>query len=513
MPLNLKLPTIDDNPILLAETRAYKINEFIQNLPFGDPISAANDLVEELQILNSQKVSYTNRINTLELYRPSAFQIYHDLLPHFGKASLPISSNALVYADAAHKLWQEFSYGYKLALIELQNKILQLNNAKSSALVIQRAIHASKEIALIHYLTYRSPSFALWSELHQLYFCSLQQHAEKLPVEEHASLSNVSSINLVYTQVLLLALADPQHLANHDILRVDAYLEKIAPYAELRGLGLVDNPTGVFLVALDGDKPPTAFIKNREIPNGSTDILLLTMNVARQIHGHIKSLEAGVLPNDGSLPESALTHHAEDLLKHLIKHFGRTPQRVFARTKKSDGVELSIGIHTTHHLIREIGEVFVEPATKNGSFKPSRWQVLNVSAGGYALRKFNSSQANAQVGDVVAMKDSNTNHWELAVLRWANINDQNQLDVGLQLISPSAKAITTKSSTSEMEAEALLLPELVPLKQPASIIAMRGLYKAGDTLEINQNNTFSSVQAVKLMERTAGFERFEYHLI
>jgi cyclic-di-GMP-binding protein len=113
----------------------------------------------------------------------------------------------------------------------------------------------------------------------------------------------------------------------------------------------------------------------------------------------------------------------------------------------------------------------------------------------------------------VAMKDSNTNHWELAVLRWANINDQNQLDVGLQLISPSAKAITTKSSTSEMEAEALLLPELAPLKQPASIIAMRGLYKAGDTLEINQNNTFSSVQAVKLMERTAGFERFEYHLI
>ena len=38
MTISLKLPSLDDNPILLAETRAHKINEFIQKLPFGDPI-------------------------------------------------------------------------------------------------------------------------------------------------------------------------------------------------------------------------------------------------------------------------------------------------------------------------------------------------------------------------------------------------------------------------------------------------------------------------------------------
>jgi cyclic-di-GMP-binding protein len=57
MPISLKLPSLDDNPILLAETRSHKINEFIQKLPFGDPITAATDLIDELQILNSQKVA------------------------------------------------------------------------------------------------------------------------------------------------------------------------------------------------------------------------------------------------------------------------------------------------------------------------------------------------------------------------------------------------------------------------------------------------------------------------
>jgi|GEM_PF-2827480 hypothetical protein len=71
MPLNLKLPQIDNHPILLAETRSAKIESFISGLPFGDPIRATTDLIEELQSLNSQKVAYTNRLNALELYRPA----------------------------------------------------------------------------------------------------------------------------------------------------------------------------------------------------------------------------------------------------------------------------------------------------------------------------------------------------------------------------------------------------------------------------------------------------------
>jgi cyclic-di-GMP-binding protein len=513
MPISLKLPSLDDNPILLAETRAHKITEFIQKLPFGDPITAATDLIDELQILNSQKVAFANRLNTLEQYRPSAIQIYQDLIPHFSNASLPITKNEQAFADAAIQLWQEFAFGYKFALIDLQNKILNLSSSKATAQVVQRAIHALKEIALVHHLSYRAPPANVWAELHQLYFCALQQSAEKLTVTEQLARNNVSSVNLAYSQVLLMALADPQHLANSDILKTDAYLSNIAGQAELRPLGLVDNPAAVFLIALDSDKPPTPFAKNKDVPDDATDILLITLNLARQIHQHIKSLQEGIIPNDGNLPVNALESHYEDLLTRLIRNFGKAPQRLFSRTKKSDGVELGIGLIATHHLIHDGGNTFANANNSPGAVKPSRWQILNVSAGGYALRKFNSSQASARVGDVVAMKSSKSALWELAVLRWANMNELNQLDVGLELISPSAIAVTAKFESNSMEGEALLLPELSGLKQAASIIAARGFCKLGDTLHLNTDDKPRKIVIQRLVERTARFERFQYNLI
>ena len=512
MPLSLKLPSLDDNPILLAETRTHKINEFIQKLPFGDPIAAASDLIDELQILNSQKVAFSNRLNALELYRPTAIQIYQDLLPHFSNTGMPLSKNEQAFADAALQLWQEIAYGYKFSLVDLQNKILNINNSKSTAHVVQRAIHALKEIALVHHLGYRTVPASSWSELHQLYFCAIQQSVEQLPVIDSLANQDASSVNLIYTQVLLMALADPQHLANIDILKTDTYLSKICAYAELRPLGLIENPAGVFLIALDSNKPPVAFSKNKELPDSKTDILLLTIDMARRIHQHIKILQQGDLPDDGSLPINALESHFEDLLARLIKNFGKLPKRLFSRTKKSDGVELGVGLMAAHHILQTGDYAHTKAAVSINNDKPSRWQVLNVSAGGCSLRKFSSSQTSAYIGDVVAMKNNKTDAWELAVLRWANVNSLSQLDVGLELIAPNAAASNVRHDNSELEGEALLLPELSGLKQVVSIVTARGFCKTGDVLALSGGNP-NKIIVSGLVERTARFERFQYSVV
>ena len=513
MPLSLKLPSLDDNPILLAETRSHKISEFIQKLPFGDPISAATDLIDELQILNSQKIAFSNRLNALELYRPTAIQIYQDLLPHFSNAGMPLTKNEQAFADTSVQLWQEMAYGYKFSLVDLQNKILNINNSKITAQVVQRAIHALKEIALVYHLGYRSAPASLWSELHQLYFCAVQQSAEKTVVIDALAKNDESSVNLTYTQVLLMALADPQHLANADILKTDTYLSKIAAHAELRPLGLIENPAGVFLVSLDSNKAPTPFAKNKELPDGKTDILLLTLGMARHIHQHIKMLREGNLPNDGSLPVNAFESHFEDLLARLIKNFGKSPKRLFSRTKKSDGVELGVGLLAAHHILQDGDFSSTKVAVAINAAKPSRWQVLNVSAGGCSLRKFSSSQTSAYIGDVVAIKNSKTAAWEIAVLRWANVNTLSQLDVGLELISPNATTAIAKHDASAVEGEALLLPELGGLKQAASILTSRGFCKTDDILAFATESNSNKIMVAKLVERTARFERFEYKLM
>ena len=513
MPISLKLPALDDNPILLAETRPSKISEFIENLPYGDPIRAAGDLVEELQIINSQKVAFSNRINALELYRPAAIQIHHTLIPHFSGASLPLSKNELAFAKAAEYLWQEIAYGYKSALVDLQNKILNINNSKSTALVVQRAIHALKEISFINYLMYHIPSSAIWSELHQLYFCALQQSAEKIKVKETLADVVESSVNETYIQVLLLSLTNPFHLTNADIVKADAYLARISADAELRPLGFIEDPTGIFLINLDSNKPPTAFVKNRDLPNNETDILLVTVNLARRIHTHLKTLQGGAVPSDNSLPKTAIKENYEDLLAQLIKHFGKAPLRFFTRSKRSDGIELAVGMQAAHHFIPKTGVEIKRLLAPGTAHHPSRWQILNVSAGGYALRKFNSSQVNLYVGDIAAIKNSKTLSWELGVLRWAVVNELNQLDAGFELISPAATAINVESANATATSIGLLLPELSALKQTASIIVPYGSYTLGETLTLTDKDVTTKVLITKLVERTATFERFQFSLI
>ena len=516
MPINLKLPYIDHNPILLAEIRPIKIKAFIQDLPLNEPLRAASNLVDELQIINSQQLSVANRLNTLELYRPVAFTIHESLLLHFSHARLPISKKEQEFALIANQLWQEFALGYKSALVDLQNKILSINSVKNTALIVQRAIHACSEMALINHLTYSTPPAPLWAELHQLYYIALHQSADLLPVNDDNAVNKLSSVSLIYSKTLLLALANPQHLANKFTLIASKYLANVCSYAELRPLGFVASPTGVFLVSLDSTKAPIPFVKNKDIPDNATDILLVTLNLARLIHTHIKLLQENTLPDDQTMPENALEIHFIDLLKHLIKQFGKTPQRVFSRIKKNEGIELGIGINDTHHLITQSKSRFDKQAIdidsfKNNAFKLSRWQILNVSAGGYALRKLNSSVANAQIGDVVTVKDTRNNTCELAVLRWANLNELQQLDVGLELISPSISAATIQLKNAQ--AQILLLPELLALKQAASFIAPIDLIIIGQPLQMQTDHKHMHIIATQLIERTASFERYQYCLI
>lgn len=513
MPLSLKLPELEENPVLLAETRASKINAFVRDLPYSDPMNAAADLTEELQILNSQKTTFSNRLNALELYRPAAIQIVEALIPQFSYSNLPISENQKSYADAASELWQEIAYGYKWSLIDLQNKIININSEKSSALVIQRAIHAFKETALISYLTYRTPARSFWAELHQLYYCALQQNAQDLIVNESLNDKNESSVASVYKELLLLALAHPQRLSGQDIVRTSSYLAKVARDVELQPVGEVDGSAGVFLIELDGSKPPTAYARNIDAPNNETDLLMITVKLAKRIHTHLRLLNDDILPNDGSLPINAVPSHYQDLLKHLMSHFGKAPLRAFSRAKKSDGMELGIGIHDAFYFAPKIGNDYKNLVVKSVAVLPSRWQILNAGAGGFALRKFNSSKVSMQVGDIAAIKNNESLYWELGVIRWASINELNQLDIGFELLAPHAMPILINSTKNKMPIKGLLLPELPALKQKTSFIAQRGQFETGDKLVLTNDGTENKIVVSTLIERTASFERYQYSLI
>lgn len=525
MAVRLKIPAVVEKPLIPAETRPQKIAQFIHSLPVSNPLDAGSDLFEELQNLNRQAISSDLRLKALELYRPTVERLSEHLASHYCTAPLPLPHQAKSAATMAESLWTELGYGYKLALIDQQSKLFNLASKKSVSFIVHRAIEALNQLAMVYYQTYLPPPASVWSDLHQLYLYSIQQSLQNIEIELDDEPGKSTSVELGYKQALLMPLADPQHLAPNDIKQVADYIARFAQHAQLQGLGFLENPAGIFIVSLDTDKPPVPYVKNVEQTDAGTDILLITVDLARLIHKHLQLLRAGNPPPSSGLPTHANDPRYVDMLTYLIQHWGVSPKRVFNRSSRNDMVELGIGIGTAHYFING-QQHYSAPADDNvteisahaesgranaGSrkYRSSRWQVLNISAGGMALRKPTNVEETVRVGELLSVKNEKESRWSVGVLRWAN-NGAEQLEIGAQLIAPEAKPAGARAVDKGQFQPVLVLPGIAALKQTPSIVAANGLYSPARVLELDEAGKIARIMITKLIERTNSFERFQF---
>ena len=324
-----------------------------------------------------------------------------------------------------------------------------------------------------------------------------------------------------------MALADPQHLAAADMKFVAEYIKYFAHHAQLMDLGAVTNPAGVFLVRLNGKESPIPYGKNARQTNASSDILLVTVELARLLHNQLQLLQGGKISALEELPShhTGLSH--QDLLIYLIRQWGASLKREFNRENKIDGIELGIGLNAVLQLVEhqnkpdeqfERNDTLSYDAVSNentpeinpAQTEISRWQVLNISARGLSLRKLPNCSASVRVGSLFAIKLGETSHWSIGVIRWVNNNDKQQLDMGAELIAPEAESARVRAVGLNDFSPALLLPEISALKQPASIITARGVYSPAREMDLNHGSRTSQILLVKLIERTNEFERFYF---
>lgn len=504
MTLSIHLAPLDPESIVAAETRPQKIIEFSKSISHLDTFHAASHLLEELKTLNRQKTEAGLRIQALELYRKITHELTHDLEEVYGNTPVPMPEEAKSHAALAEAIWLETGYGYKRALVDLKQKLINFQESKQHSLVILRIIEALKNEALVNYLTYQLPSDALWSDLHKVYFHALQLSLEDLDVPDYAHSLHSKTINQVYSQMLLMHLANPQRLSKSSIRKMSHYVGSLAKFAQLRGMGLIENPMGVFLVELDSKKPPVPYLKNKNTPNIETDILLVTIEVARHIHQQLKYIQDAKIKNSEPLPTAALEVVDEELLKHLIKYFGVSATRAFARHEKNQSAQLAIGLEAASILFRSTKRAKEEVR--------SHWEIINISPDGYAIRTTDLSNLKIQVGELVSIKENEHSAWVIGYVVWLVTKSQ-LIEAGIKLLAPHAKSVTIKPAAQNETFNALLLPPIPALQQPVSLISDYGYIQADTIVEMKDGNKKSKLKINQLAERTACFDRFEYSLI
>ncbi|MHB8166209.1 MAG: hypothetical protein ACYDDT_05475 [Sulfuricella sp.] len=516
MSLTLTVPATDPVEDLTVETRPKHLKEWLDDLPLTNLTEVCHTLDDEISALNRQKVALEKRLKLLELYRGVILKLLPAMEEQYVAARLPQPEKNRKMAEQARQLLMELANGYKIILLDYQNARITLGKGKIAVTAAQRAISALNRILVICYQTYVPAPSGIWFEIHQIFRFAIEQDIAN---ETIADEERESSVNLVYKQTLLLALSNPYHLSPGEVARIQSYLAVFGGLAQLQAFAQTGNSIGLFLAQTHSDKPPKPLPQDLDEVDNRSDILLNTLELAQKLHHHIERLNAGESPKTLHLPDVAREANYRGLLKRLLKIWSAAPKRRFNRTPNISSTQVCIGLPSLHHFLggREPDAStdlsFVQPA-EDQRFISGKWLVINESAGGLALSAAFETLPQIRPGDVIGLKADEADKWHVGAVRWVKSGKADHLEIGAQLVAPKADPARIKPSIAgpaETFQAALLLPEILLLKQPETLIAPRGTFGPQRELLLElDGNTTQTVRAVKLVEQTAGYERFEF---
>ena len=296
-------------------------------------------------------------------------------------------------------------------------------------------------------------------------------------------------------------------------------------------LAQTTGSAGFFLVRLDTDKPPKAIAQNTAVMDARNDILLNTIDLARIMHQAIVKLESGEIPASIGLPAAAKDPAYVDLMRRLIRHWGIAPKRHFSRLANQAKMDICAGMRPIHYFLSgkqnvlddstalQNADITVQLASspidkaRLQTFTSTQWTILNESAGGLALSKVTEEPVQIRVGELVGLKPEKSTVWNVGVVRWVQSDNPTHLELGVQMLAPEVAPVAIKatiSSLSEIFQPALLLPEIPLLKQPPTLLVVRGEFHDQREFQLQQDGSISTIRATKLLEQTISFEQFQF---
>ena len=525
MLLKLSLPETGEGLQLKAETRPRRVKAWLEAMPLANIVEATSSVSDALISLNRTPLDADTRLKLLELHTTAINNLVPELQHKYTLVALPLPEKSRQAANLARRLFVELAYGYKIILLErLEKRRISLGGRAHLSMLIQRVIAALSNELCAFYKTYSPTPPGIWSEIHQLAYLALQRNLHDEPVDRGRN-----SISATYKQTLLLALANPYKLMHGEVDKVIDYLVQYGNLAKLYPMQATQSSLGVFLVNLDSDAPPKSLEQGHV--KGRNHILLGTDVLVSTLQEQIVKLESGRPPKALNLPDYAKQPTYLNLMRRLLKDWTLVPKRKFKRMANNNIMEICVGLRAACHFISFQPEV-VERETLDFSgdvtsgshaigkpeqtqFATSQWAVTNESAGGLGLKCISGSTQPIRIGEIIGLRSQDSQNWNIGVVRRVFSDKPENLELGVQMLAPAATPITIKpvvAGPKDTFQAALLLPEIRPLQQPATIVAAPATYRSKLEYLLYQNNVVSHVRAMHLVEQTASFDQFQFSI-
>lgn len=528
-PATSSLPNVNPAFMTADECRAW-----LEAQPLASTVQMQSLLQRQLGLLNRTPLPASERLAILETLREQLYRTQEECQARFARRPIPLAPPEQAAYDASQATWRAFADGYIRCLEALLTGEIAVRN--KAAQIIERILSTLVDMQTDIYRSSSVPPDEHWHHLHQCIEVAEELGVTIEQVKDRLRNPDLPvSIESTYAEAFLLHSASPYELSQRQMAWVVRWARRWSSKVSLHESVLDENgPAAPFFVALDGNAPAT----HLPLRQGKVRVLDTT-GLRRSLKKRILGLSKGENPASLQLGEDCTQPATEQLLTRIYGRWCKniTPRKHERRPGTGNAL-LSCGIEGAHRLFLE-GRTFqlpgvadldklrrereqmatlgrpVESARLQEDGAPAEaedWKIVDESANGMRLRR-RSGKARLAPGMLLTLQVTGVAKPMLASVRWAVVDSDDTLEIGVQMIPGQAEALAVggkpAGAKGQTYARALLLPPVRALKEGSSLVLPSGWFEVGRILELHDGKV-RNVRLGQPLERGRDFDRVTF---
>ena len=504
-----------------------------ERLPLANPATCHAALAAQVRLLSGAQVAPATRLELLDLMRGLAATVQSEQTKKYRGKPVPLDDDDRATWEGVVATWFSLAAAYDALLDPAGDIPPQL--APHVARICQRALRLTGLAMMEHSRVYRTVPASLWKQLHRLYRFAENAGVAAAPVDDPVGREHgASSCAATYAHTLLVQLAQPDALSVQQMEAVDRWLDR---WEEIVDVGREAPPAGAIpLIAVDLSSDKGASIA-KDAPVAALRYLHLDKLSAalRQAAVALKQGQSAAQLGLGSITRDA----CEKLL--LLLHIqwcaagtGRADERspgglvvtispnlasihyhMTGRAFRQPGGEISARERQNMDMMGFISETTDRALVSQRSASIETWVIVNKSASGFlGMCKDPKGATHVSHNQLLGLRNPSNNLMYLGTVQRLNVDDAGGIWVGLRLISSAAQAVAVRNPTAlgadaVKYERALLVPEDVARRVPASVLLLPGWYAGNRQLDLHADRP-QKLKLLALLDTGPNFERATY---
>lgn len=470
-----------------------------------DPLLDLVPLRHHLAAVGNLGLPVLHRFKIDELLQERAERIDKTLIPMLLDVKLPLPLSLGTVAQSLIGLRAELGEAWLALTREANPETLARVNRSRAQSCLHGSINLARQFLLVQLISIPTP-IGLWRNALALYRSAHES------VDPTATLpAEITAIDNRFKTMLAMVATQPEGLTPREIVFLAEYLETRANLVHIDPIA-PGTSSDWFWLAPSLDQPP---IPIDRLPPQENDCLFFRFgDLAQQAARDLEQLNDGIPPHGLGLPLQAAGADYRNALERARQHWSAPRRRSFNRRPQSQEIEVCTQLGSLWNALTT--DPAAEPESASCELTHSDWTMLNEGPSGYAIVHVVGAVTGIVPGCAVGLRTGVGAAWQICLVRWARSRSSLHVEMGLEVLSPSARPIRIQALNNrqpEPPVPALLLPALPGINRGESILAGRGDYNARPFTLLDEQQ--DHLQVAECMPRrslieTSSVEVFEF---